>query len=116
MHIETWFWVQIQFLSITLKLLVLETVLFQGQTDDLFKVYVILVSGAGESMIRSFILVISWCNLFMAALSHAFSLLSLPFLCLKSSKVGTDVDRVAIGWPDVGVEAPPPIDETIFWE
>ena len=37
---------QIQFLPITLKLLVLETVLFQGQTDNLFKVYVILVSGA----------------------------------------------------------------------
>ena len=52
---------QIQFLPVALKLLVLETVLSQGQTDDLFylKVYVILVSGAGESMIRSFILVIS---------------------------------------------------------
>ena len=48
---------QIQFLPITLKLLMLETVLFQGQTDDLFKVYVILVSGAAESMICSFILV-----------------------------------------------------------
>ena len=30
----------------------LEAVLFQDQTDNLFKVYLILVSGAGESMIR----------------------------------------------------------------
>ena len=49
---------QIQFLFITLKLIVLETVLVQGQTNDLFKVCVILVSGTGESMIHSFILVI----------------------------------------------------------
>ena len=48
---------QIQFLPITLKLLVLETVLFQGQTDNRSKVYVILVLGAGESIIHSFILV-----------------------------------------------------------
>ena len=31
---------------------------FQGLTDDLFKINVMLVSGVGESMIHSFILVV----------------------------------------------------------
>ena len=47
-------------LPTTLIFLVLEKLLFQGQTNNLFKIHLILVSGVGESMIHIFILVVYW--------------------------------------------------------